>query len=374
MLTTATPVSASAPPTESEVPDIVAKSYAIKVVRRSNTNRTYLFEDIGQAQPAPGRLILLKREAEPVMAFRILRTYTERQQFAAKRVRRYGEWRMLANGDVYRAVEKLSDIAAPPETNQDRREMRELEQGEGLTSGGSSPGAIKLSPLPKTEKYDPELDTGTSPPPISGVDSEASELPISELSPEEEDQMASLIAEDILPLIQHGQGVNLQIGLYKNLNSEGVRIYPMGATLKYSVALGKMMFVRKARVQDALAPEFGLGLYKLSPYRKDAKSIDSYTVMMINLELHYRLYFGDTHILFFSLGATQNRVVGFANPNAKDINTLSALNWGIGTGLNFRIGPNWSLRIDAAIDPATLSFDPSKIGVDHLGLGLVLNF
>src|SRR4051794_15843405 len=53
---------ASAPPVDdSNLPEIEAKTFPIKTVRRSNSNKIYLFEDIKKRLPDVGRILLLRR-------------------------------------------------------------------------------------------------------------------------------------------------------------------------------------------------------------------------------------------------------------------------------------------------------------------------
>ncbi len=349
---------------------IIAKTYGVKVIRRSNSNRTYLFEDPNSASPAVGRLLLLKRESEPVMAFRVLQSYPERQQFVAKRVRRYGEYRILGNEEVFRAIEKAGDYSAPAQSSLDRSEVRELVGGiaprdsQGLdgqvrdSPGLDTPdGQAQQAPLPKTEEYDPELDAGTSPPPLGAINSDAENLPISDLSGDDEEALSQLVAEEIFPIEHHTHSLAVQIAFLKNFDSTGAVIYPKGVTFRYGLTFGRMVFIRKPRMQDALTGEFGVSSSKLQPYRGGS---ESYTLLPMFLNLQYRIAFSQSLSLFIYGGSTKSRVLYSSEALDEDTQMLSQWIMNYGVGLNFRMGPNWDARVD--------------LGVDQVAFGLGIKF
>jgi hypothetical protein len=110
------------------LPNIEARSFDVRVAKRSKSAKTYLFEDINQARTRVGKILLLRRDSQPVMAFRIVKTYyPAKNEFAAKQVRTYGDIAKIEPGSSYSGLEKVSDVVAPPPTAQDRADLKELE-------------------------------------------------------------------------------------------------------------------------------------------------------------------------------------------------------------------------------------------------------
>jgi hypothetical protein len=115
-----------------ELPKIRAKAYDASFVRKSRSTRVYLFDETVAASAKEGKIILMKemagdQKADPLMAFRILKTYPEKNQFAAKKVKHYGKFRNLIKGEMVHIIEKISDLDAPPLTPQDNKDLKELE-------------------------------------------------------------------------------------------------------------------------------------------------------------------------------------------------------------------------------------------------------
>ena len=104
------------PTPDVDLNDIDAKSYDVKIVQKSTSGHTYLFDDLGENKPSVGKIILLKKDEEPVMAFRVMRTFPEKKQFIGRRVRRYGNHFDLKPGDSVTAYEKTIDLPAAART------------------------------------------------------------------------------------------------------------------------------------------------------------------------------------------------------------------------------------------------------------------
>lgn len=105
---------AKLPPVEDLAPAPGAKLYPVKVLKKSKTNRVYLFETEAQYRPKPGTILLLKREDRPAMAMRVLRTYVDKNQFASRQVKTYGENRVLKEGETLTALERSGKLAPSP--------------------------------------------------------------------------------------------------------------------------------------------------------------------------------------------------------------------------------------------------------------------
>jgi hypothetical protein len=90
---------------------ILAKTYPLRVLRRSNSNQLYLLQKSTPGMPEVGRILLLKDEEAPLMAFRVVKVYENWPVIAAKKIRGYSsDFRHLPRGEIFSAVEKLADI------------------------------------------------------------------------------------------------------------------------------------------------------------------------------------------------------------------------------------------------------------------------
>src|ERR1700745_569396 len=56
-----------------KLPDIEAKTVNVKIMRRSRSGHVYVFETEGAEPLHTGKILLLKQNDQPVMAFRVLR-------------------------------------------------------------------------------------------------------------------------------------------------------------------------------------------------------------------------------------------------------------------------------------------------------------
>jgi hypothetical protein len=175
---------------------ILAKTYPLRVLRRSNSNQLYLLQKSTPGMPEVGRILLLKDEEAPLMAFRVVKVYENWPVIAAKKIRGYSsDFRHLPRGEIFSAVEKLADIdfdktrvaaaqgdepggsnAAGLDADKDAAsgtELAEMETAEkvlrdGLpdAAGGESvakAAAPQRPPLPQTLPFDPVLDGGPTP-------------------------------------------------------------------------------------------------------------------------------------------------------------------------------------------------------------------
>ena len=175
---------------------ILARSYPLRVLRRSNSNQLYLLQKSTPGMPEVGRILLLKDEDEPLMAFRVVKVYDKWPVIAAKKIRAYSsDFRHLPRGEIFNAVEKLADIdfdrtrieaapdaqaiAAAPAGVEGAKdsatgvELAEVEAAEkasreGLpdAAGGETvakAAAPQRPPLPATLPFDPVLDGGPTP-------------------------------------------------------------------------------------------------------------------------------------------------------------------------------------------------------------------
>jgi hypothetical protein len=342
---------------QSELPPIEARTYPVKVVRRSNSNRVYLFDDVSGGKPATGRIILLKREAENIMAFRVLKSYPETQQFAARRVRRYGRYRILDRGEAFRAVEKIGDIALEALGEQDKADLKELEGGGGAgePTRPGDPVSSATGPLPETTAYDPELDAGTSPPPDGAVDSDDARS--EPLGFGDDDGASALTVDEVFPLDMNNFWLTAQFAFLRNNGNQGGSSYYAGGGLRYAITLGRMLMLRTSGIQDSLSVEGGLFYYKILNF---LVSNDAYNVIPMVFTGRYTINLGEGFGLFFYGGMVHNRAMASSQATDEGLALLGTSLPAGGGGLIFRVGPNWDARVD--------------LGIDMIGTGLMLRF
>ncbi len=339
------------------LPDIEARNFPVKVVKRSKSMRTYLFDDMSESKTSPGRILLLRRESEPIMAFRVLKTYPEKKQFAAKRVRTYRDVNQLDVDEPYAALEKVSDIAPPPPTLEDKADLKELEANSPV--GGTDPESqdpTKIGSAPDTQPYDPDLDAGTSPPPSGAADSEGSR----ERSRDEDeiDSHLGVIVDEVYPLDTDSHWLSAGLGFLRNVDSDGAPSFYIGAGARYALTLGKTLFLRRAHAQDSLAVEGGIYYYKIINFT--AGKSDAYNVMPLMGTVRYNILFGENFGIFLYGGIVRNNAT-IASSGSEEARALLAQTYpAAGGGLLFRVGPSWFARVD--------------LGFDTVGLGLILRF
>lgn len=122
-------VFSSALPAE-PLPEIVATTFPVQVLRRSQSNRVYLFRDQEVRKPQMGRIVLMRRGGTNAMAFRIIRTYDQGTKFAGSRIKAYGTVTRLNVTDPLKAIEKLGDFfppRTPEEVELDEEDLQEIE-------------------------------------------------------------------------------------------------------------------------------------------------------------------------------------------------------------------------------------------------------
>lgn len=360
------------------LPDIEARDFSVRIVKRSKSAKVYLLEDVSDAQTRLGKILLLRRESNLVMAFRVIKLYPEKKQFAAKRVRRYGDIHVLDPDESYMALEKVGDVTLPPPTAQDKADLKELEGLEGISpaAGGAAanpetapvtgvpstpaaPAATANSAGPETEAqpFDAELDSSTTPPPEGATDSEASTS--KRASEDEEDPLAHLgvTIDEVNPLDPNKQWLTGAFGFFRNSTPQGSGAYFAGGGVRYAFTLGKMLFLRRAHAQDSIAAEAGVFYYKIINFQT---TNDAYEVMPLIGTARYTINFSENFGIFFYAGIVQNNVTRSSGGTEEVKAVLNAAFPAAGGGILFRVGPNWDARVD--------------LGIDQASLGLVLRF
>ena len=143
----------------------------------------------------------------------------------------------------------------------------------------------------------------------------------------------------------------------KTAEQEGWMCQYEGGGVRYGLSLGRMVFLRRAHVQDSIAVEAGAFFYKIINFQSQG---DSYSVLPLVGTVRYNVLFGENFGIFFYGGVVQNTVtqVSAGDPDVQA--SLQRVLPAAGGGLLFRVGPNWNARAD--------------LGYDMVGLGLTLRF
>jgi hypothetical protein len=340
------------------LPDIKAREFAVTIAKRSTSTRVYVFDDVTGAQTSVGKILLLKHEGEPIMAFRVIKTYPDDKQFAAKRIRRYRDVRTLDIGGNYAALEKVTDVAAPPPTAQDKADLKELENKpatEPEAQASAAPTA-PAGPAPEVSAYDPDLDAATSPPPSGGVDSE-NKNGKPEFDEEEDDSKLGQTIEEAYPIDPSTHWITGGFGFFRDNAGPAGSGYFAGGGIRYGFTLGRMLIMKRAQIQDALVVEGGIFYYKILNF---VAQNDAYAVLPLILTARYDLLFGENLGLFFYAGLMHNSVTSSSGANPDVVTALGSTLPAAGTGVLFRVGPSWDARLD--------------VGFDVIGAGLVLRF
>lgn len=326
---------------DEKLPAIEARSYETKPLAQSESGRAYLFKDPLQAKPMVGRIILLKQGGQPVMAFRVLRTFPERSEFIAKRVRRYGDKNTLEVGANYRVLERISEYATPlPPNLDDEADIADLDRGGDGYSDFNSAKVDK--PEKSSQTLDDELLMDANPQPKSETQRT--------LTPSEEDQISrtvAYVADDVEPHDRHRHALSAEFGFLQNRSIAGASQLFHGGGMRYALTLGKSVFFNRSTVTDSIAAEGGMFWYSVSGYQTPD---DSYTVFPLVATLRYNVFPSDVVGIFFYGGIMDNYVPIDASSTAKAVAALSGIVPAAGAGLIFHLGPHWDARIDAGID------------------------
>jgi hypothetical protein len=391
------PVSGNSPPPLNSAPplsrvrEIEAKTYPVEILKRSSSQRIYVFSDPSKRGPQVGRIFLLKKDTTSVMAFRILKVYGEKSEFAARRVRWYDSFRLLDPGSAYVAVEKVQDLRAPILSAQDQKDLKELEGG-AAGEGNPSQGAAGtpeprrsdlplLDDLPSVQQgrfknrtpeippdpvrgvevkpFDSDLDSPSTAAPKGAIDSQNElDSPKDFLDPEDEDSEIELVAkgiEDVTPLDGSRQWFTVGVSYLRNNTTNGGSGYFVGAGGRYGITLIERFLIRAPRIQDALAIEIGAYSYRISNF---VTAGDAYTIASVLPTGRYTLALGQDLGIFFYGGVMRNFLLPNSVGSDEFKTAIDSLLPAAGAGVLIRLGPGWDLRFDA--------------GYDVVGAGLVL--
>jgi hypothetical protein len=327
-----------------ELPPIEARTYDLKVVRRSNSNKVYLFEDLALKEPQVGRILLLKKDDENIMAFRVLKAYPQDKMVAAKRVRRYRKHRFLENGDQFLTIEKVSDVAPPPNSPEDNLDLAELEKKE----------EIKEEPAPPA--IDSDLDQAVIPEPSDENKNNSPAVDLEDIDQDPDSHLALTVEEP--QMFDHSiHWLTAGFGFVRNNGppSDGGSYNFSAGNIRYGVSVARLVFLGQPHLQDSIVLEGGMYLYKAISF---ADKNDAYTIASFVGTIRYNILFSESFGIFFYAGAMGSRVLSSVSGQDSVVSSLSSTLPAGGAGLLFQVGPSWYIRAD--------------LGLDSMGLNLLL--
>jgi len=100
--------------------------------------------------PKPGKILLLRNQAESIMAFRVLKSTLADQTLIGQVIKRYGNHTELQTGEQYDAIEKIGDL-------EDTSDIIEAPEAEFEDPNWETDETSK-----NILAYDPELDEGST--------------------------------------------------------------------------------------------------------------------------------------------------------------------------------------------------------------------
>lgn len=374
------------------LPPIEARSYDIVIARRSSSQRVYLFDNPSGREPQVGRILILKRgegeDRHNVMAFRIVRVYPEKKQFAVRRLRWYLHYRVLDPGMSFLAVEKKGDLKIPALSTEDIEDLNEVEGGRnipGVIDADTDPSRnphshlnrnLKLNPYDegvdingvRIKKYDPMLDAGDIPPPVDGlsdaaksdagtrndkVQDESRDIDdeVFDLMDGDDDEALSGI-DEIRAFEPHHHSLSAELGAIRNNGPNGSSGVFKSPLFRYSFNPTNTLFVRSATVQDSFTVEIALGGYNVTNFSAPTAG-DSYTVFFAGPAARYNLFITENIGFFLYGGIIRNWLIASNNASEPHRASLSSLIPAGGGGVLLKIGPSWFVRVNAGYDGLT---------------------
>jgi hypothetical protein len=370
------------------LPEIDAQQITIIPTEISKSGRVYRFKTKSGDIPKTGSIILIQYQKKPIMAFRILNTNEENQEFIAKRVRRYDTEGTLKLNETYESAEKIANLVSPPtiETRFNPDAKPELDpiggknlnpvsteterkldpnapplMGDGGKASSSDVSSSGAAPR-DLEHYDSDLDSGTSPRNLkrSKEDEESDEN--DDRSPSSKSDSDIEEFKTFNPF-KHMIGVSL--GNFRNLSNFSIPgTSHNGFYGDYSQVMQRGVYFRNRRLQDTFAFDLGFAYYSRTNFTGNN---DSYELLPLKVEGLYSLYFSESFAFLGYFGLQYNII--FSTNNVKPasfpdeqtaLNTLSGIQPNLGIGVLYNIGPQWYIRAD--------------IGIDRLALGLAVKW
>ncbi|MCM0604724.1 MAG: hypothetical protein KA715_01400 [Xanthomonadaceae bacterium] len=336
-----------------ELPEIEARQFEVVVIRASSSGRVFLMDDRNQSKPRVGKVLLLKKNilSPPSMAVRVIRIYENKNQFAAKRVKRYGNTDTLDPANTLVAIEKIAELkpyqTVEDEELKDEAELDELEHPEvkeAIATAEQTKKEIQQTnqkyrhnfskDLPNTKKFD------------SVLDAEATKDELADLE-DSSDETDGLIAKnkDILDPDRHLIGMDFASVI--NVNELGKSMFYSAASFRYGLTLVRRAFFLGKNFQDSLTIEGTVYYYKA--YNLDG-NLDAYTLLPFSGILRENFHVSDSLAFFIYGGILYNNVIANIGGSDTTIAALGGLKIAAGGGILMKIGPRWNIRMNGGID------------------------
>lgn len=324
---------------------VAAKVYDLKVIRPSHSGSMYLFLKDNNKMPEVGRVFLLKNGMTPVMGFRVIKTYPEKNEIAAKKIKKYPGYEMLSAESFFKAYEKLGALSDAALTASDLTDLNELEGGtvpvpSATISEENSSSTNALEALPALEDNHEE---------VTGI-SDSTENSSNDENEDSEDDSES----DKAPLGFLKNFTEFNFGSFKGKNLPGGSS-SSGFSLQYSKLLSD-------KTSGVLAGEVGLGYYKSSGdvTIDDEPVSQSFTILPLSMRLRYHFSLKENWSYYLYGGFLYNIVSSQFGASETEVKNAQTIMPGIGVGVYIPTGPDWYLRVN--------------LGTEFLGIGVALRF
>lgn len=347
------------------VRSIEAEEFRVRFLKTSRSGKIYLFEDLADNRPRPGRILLIKQGNDDILAARVLKNYSGK--FAAKVVLPINP---VKPDTEYRAIKKLGDkIVALIKERENRGKDLDASKTDEDLAKEVAPDDNELDrgiPQPKAKtKPASAKPEGTSGPASLSKNSkmpeplfnrEGGEIDSFELN--EEEAFADITVQDDLPIEQHRHAFSFEYGSIKNVDKDSKPATYSSYGARYGFNLWRMAMLQRKNIQDMFTLELGLFYIPISNF---AKIGDNVVVYPLIGTLRYSVLLGESISLFAYTGFSRGSVSegpdqSLAGQHAK-LARAKAL---FGVGGMLKIGPAWAARID--------------VGSDMFGIGAVLKF
>ena len=347
-----------------KVRPIEAEEFRVRYTKSSHSGRVMMFEDATENRPRPGRILLLKKDNDDVVAIRVLKNFPGK--FAAKIVLPINE---LKPDTEYRAIKKLGEkiIALIREREKRGKDLDAAKTDEDLAKE-VSPDDNELDrgiPLQKakTKKVMPSRPDGATGPgsPEPLFNKEGGELNADSIEIKDEDEPYNdLAVQEESPIEQNRHAVTLEYGSMKSVAADASPTTFSGIGLRYGFNIWRMALWHRKSLQDMVTVEAALFYYTISGYLTPD---DSVTVYPIIADVRYTLLVGESLGLFGYLGVVKNTASTSKDASPALVSAVLGLNTtrtALGVGATLKIGPAWAVRLD--------------VGTDLFGVGAVLKF
>lgn len=341
------------------VPEIEARRFDIKAVQKSTSGKIYLFES--KIIPKTGNLVLVYDGVRPSMAFRVLKNDPDKNQFVAKRIRRYDNISDLSINQSYSSIEKVADLLPTPEnlskpilanaqpesTSTETPAKTEELPGDTVATDESGKPVEDKSEVAQsepaneqpTEINDPELDAST----VQKLDQ------IDQENPSDDLEMASIEFDEYPFLDPFNNMISVGVGYYGNASNFTLSpTYQNGFGLSFSRVLARNVFLDSKTIQDGFALEVGVIQYSI--LNLDSNN-DRYSMLPFYGNLIYQLYTGHTFGVHGYGGLQFNYMVSASNPGSS-LEDLQGFQPNFGIGFTYMMGPQWYFRAEIGWDRA----------------------